>query len=86
MLEYNVQYYAPDGVRTYCLAWADLATMERVLKNFKASYLNKDGTGKAYPNGKGFYPFRNPRIVSRMSRRYKQLQSSIPVLVDDTFN
>jgi hypothetical protein len=60
---YNVAYDAPDGWRIYCMCWMDYASAERQLDNFKGLYLNEDGTGKAYPNGKGFYPFSNPRII-----------------------
>ena len=63
MSKYNVEYDAPDGVRRYCMCNMDLDTARIQLQNFKNRYLNEDGTGKEYPNKKGFYPFSNPRIV-----------------------
>lgn len=33
------------------------------LDAFQRRYLNEDGTGKKYPNGKGFYNFTNPRVI-----------------------
>jgi hypothetical protein len=36
---------------------------EKMLAMFKSRYLNEDGTGKPYPNGKGIYPFARPQIV-----------------------
>lgn len=62
---YKVVYDAPDGVRDYCVhKRMDHDTAVRVLALFKRMYENEDGTPKAYPNGKGYYPFANPRIVS----------------------
>lgn len=60
---YHVTYDAPDGLRLYCVQPMSLAVATEHLAKFKARYLNPDGTGRAYPNGEGFYPFRNPVIV-----------------------
>lgn len=59
---YNVLYDAPDGVRTYCVKNMSYEMACSILAKFKARYLNEHGTGKEYPNGRGFYPFTNPRI------------------------
>jgi hypothetical protein len=64
-MKYNVGYDAPDGFRTYLQQWVDHDTAKMYLAKWCALYLNDDGTGKPYPNGKGFYPFRNPRIVCK---------------------
>jgi hypothetical protein len=60
---YNIAYHAPDGWRLYCKCAMSLDEAKRQLANFKRLYLNEDGTGRAYPNGKGFYPFTRPAIV-----------------------
>ncbi len=66
MTKYNVAYDRDDGeVIIYCKSWMDHATAEVQLDNFKKRYLNADGTGKAYPNGQGFYPVSNPRIFTK---------------------
>lgn len=62
-MSYNVAYRHEGAERIYCLQNSDLATAERTLAAFKTRYENTDGTPKAYPNGKGFYAFSNPRIV-----------------------
>lgn len=63
-LKYEVIYDRGNGtVSSYCLMPMDYDLAEQMLVKFKQLYLNDDGTGKAYPNGKGFYPFSNPRIV-----------------------
>lgn len=61
---YNIRYLSPDGFCTYCVC--DMPTKAealKVLEQFKARYLNPDGTGKVYPNGRGTYPFSNPTVV-----------------------
>lgn len=60
---YNVAYDAPDGMRIYCQQWHDHVTAERMLALWQDKY-GVNG-GKAYPNGKGFYPYSNPRIVKK---------------------
>lgn len=63
---FNVMYENTDTgrVHTYCGDWMHTKDQaEIMLDSFKSRYLNKDGTGKVYPNGKGTYPFRNPRVV-----------------------
>jgi len=60
---YHVIYDAPDGLRQYCLQGMTLETAREMLALFKDEYLDENGNGKPYPNGKGFYPFNNPRIV-----------------------
>lgn len=64
-MRFNVMYDAPDGARIYCKQWCDRVTADRMLALFVSKYLNPDGTGKTYPNGKGVYPFSNPRIVAK---------------------
>lgn len=60
---YHVLYDAPDGVRQYCVQSMDWKTAQEMLALFWENYLGPDGKGKPYPNGKGFYPYSNPRIV-----------------------
>lgn len=61
---YNVFYLSEDGeVRQYCGLNMSIGEARRQLKNFCALYLNPDGSGKPYPNGKGFYKFSNPTIL-----------------------
>ena len=62
---YNIEYTYDGETRLYCAESCDLVMAQHTLENFKRRYLNADGTGKAYPNGKGFYPISNPRIVRR---------------------
>ncbi len=59
---HHVVYSAPGGLRTYCRQPMPLLEAERQLRMFRERYM--DGSvGKTYPNGKGAYPFTNPRIV-----------------------
>lgn len=60
---YHVVYDTPckKGV-TYCVCPMPREVAEKYLENFKRLYLNPDGTGKPYPNGRGAYQFTNPRI------------------------
>lgn len=58
-----LKYDAPDGEREYTVFPMTISVAMKQLDNFKKKYLNEDGTGKPYPNGKGFYPFTNPRLV-----------------------
>lgn len=64
---FNVLYDTPEGTKVYCLCDMSLAEAERQAQDFRERYLERqpDGTwkGKAYPNGKGFYPFSNVRVV-----------------------
>jgi hypothetical protein len=63
---YNVKYDAPSGSRHYLVE--DVPTLELAkihLRKFRTRYMDEQGNGKAYPNGKGFYPFTNVRIVKR---------------------
>jgi hypothetical protein len=56
---YNVAYDAPDGVRHYlrdAVPTRELAEVYRA--KFAARYV-----GKPYPNGRGWYPFTDPRVV-----------------------
>ena len=57
-MRFNVAYDAHDGVRHYLTFDVDKATAEAYCKKFADKYV-----GKPYPNGKGFYPFKNPRVV-----------------------
>lgn len=63
MKKFNVFYQFEGEVRTYCAMNMDLAEAKRQLKDFCDLYLNPDGSGKPYPNGRGFYKFKNPKIV-----------------------
>jgi len=56
--------YDDDGqTHVYCVYSMDLPKAEEMLKKFKARYLNPDGTGQRFPNGKGYFTVTNPRIV-----------------------
>ena len=55
---YRVLYNNGDEVRSYTVDDMPKHIAERYLKRFKDTYV-----GKPYPNGKGFYPFTNPRVV-----------------------
>ncbi len=58
---FNIRYDRGDGTFSHYLqCWVDKATAEIYLAKFVEQYV-----GKPYPNGKGFYPFTNPRIVER---------------------
>lgn len=58
---FNVAYDRGDGTTsTYLQSWVDKPTAEVWAKKFTDKYV-----GKPYPNGKGFYPFCNVRVVSR---------------------
>lgn len=61
---FNIAYVYAGVVKHYCAKPCDHQTAERTLRDFKRRYLNADGTGRAYPNGKGVYPISNPRIVA----------------------
>jgi hypothetical protein len=66
MARFNVAYEGADGkTRHYNTFDTSKDRAELSLLQFKARYLNEDGTGKPYPNGLGFYPFTNPRVVER---------------------
>lgn len=60
---YQVLYNDGKMVKSYCLNKMTLEEATKQLNAFKSRYLNEDGTGKCYPNGKGYYPFTNPRIT-----------------------
>jgi hypothetical protein len=62
MVKFNVFYEADDGVRTYCIQSMTMDKAKEVLAKFCSLYLDEDGNGKAFPNGKGFYNYRNPHI------------------------
>lgn len=59
---YNVFYDTKDGVKQYCQSHMDRETAYRYLAKFKDRYLDERGNGKMFPNGKGFYDVRNPRV------------------------
>jgi len=63
MTRFNVFYDTPKGLKKYCLCNMDIQEATKQLVNFKRRYLNSDGTGKTYPNGKGVYDVSNPRIL-----------------------
>lgn len=58
---FNVAYDHNGQSKLYCVEAMDHNEAERQLNNFISRYV-----GKPYPNGKGFYPFTNPRIVRIM--------------------
>ena len=62
-MRYQVIYNAEDGVRSYCLCDMSYEVAKAYLADFCERYFNKDGSPKAYPNGRGYYSFSNPRIV-----------------------
>jgi len=56
---YNILYDRGDGTTSlYLAANCDFRTAELYRDMFKERYV-----GKPYPNGKGWYPFRDPVIV-----------------------
>lgn len=55
---FQVVYDAPDGLRSYCVQPMSESEAQAVCEKFRDKYV-----GKPYPNGKGFYPFKNPRVV-----------------------
>lgn len=58
-MAFNVDYDAPRGTQRYlALNAATRAEAEVYVKDFQRLYV-----GKPYPNGKGWYPFTNPRVV-----------------------
>jgi hypothetical protein len=60
-VEYNVMYDRGDGTSsTYLLCWVSKSEAVKWAKDFTERYV-----GKPYPNGKGWYPFNNVRVVSR---------------------
>lgn len=63
-MNWNVMYDAPDGQRLYCKENCSELKARVMLDLFRARYLNKDGTPKPYPNGRGMYAFTNPRLVT----------------------
>lgn len=60
---YQVIYFKDGCLHTYCGCNMPLDIAKVYLAKFKDNYLNQDGSGKPYPNGKGFYAFTNPQIV-----------------------
>jgi hypothetical protein len=59
-MRYNIAYEKEDG-RTFYYLCEPVTTLEEArkwLNKFKDKYVDKP-----YPNGKGFYKVRNPRIV-----------------------
>jgi hypothetical protein len=63
MVKFNVFYEVYGGIlRTYCVQSMDINEAEEMLAKFRSRYLDSDGNGKAFPNGKGFYNYRNPHI------------------------
>lgn len=63
---FNIAYDRGDGTMSlYQMCDSDRKTAERSLSAFKSRYENPDGTPRPYPNGKGFYPFSNPRVIER---------------------
>jgi len=60
---YNIAYEDNGKVRLYCEENMEMETAHVYLKKFADKYLDANGKGRAYPNGKGYYPISNPRIV-----------------------
>lgn len=69
-LRYNITYETSEGRKFYCLYDMDFGEVKKQLKAFKSRYLNSNGTAKQYPNGKGFYDVKNPRIVEKYKGDY----------------
>ena len=61
---FNIAYEKGGRTFHYLDQNVGIALAFKYLEAFKERYLNEDGTGKQFPNGKGFYDFANPRIVS----------------------
>lgn len=55
---FRVLYDAPDGIRSYTVDPMELPVAIEQCLQFRSKYV-----GKPYPNGRGFYPFSNPRII-----------------------
>lgn len=55
---YNVVYEAPDGDRVYNMVPCDLATAQKTAIKFTERYV-----GKPFPNGRGWYPYKNVRVM-----------------------
>jgi len=60
---HNVFYDYNGVTKKWCLCNMDKETAQEYLAKFKAKYQNADGTPKAFPNGQGFYPIANPRVL-----------------------
>lgn len=60
---FKVLYDSPQGVRSYCICPLTAEGAKEQAQKFRERYLNEDGTGKAFPNGRGHYPFKNVRIA-----------------------
>src|SRR3546814_2537427 len=56
---FNVRYDTPSGSRLYLNEPTDIITAWSQCHKFHEKYV-----GKPYPNGKGYYPFTNPRVVA----------------------
>jgi len=68
MVEWNVSFICPKRGKLYYLGvWVDsYSTAKHYLKVFSDKYV-----GKPYPNGKGVYPFTDPKVEYRTTRRVK---------------
>src|SRR3546814_11711312 len=56
---FNVRYDTPSSFRLYLNEPTDIITAWSQCHKFHEKYV-----GKPYPNGKGYYPFTNPRVVA----------------------
>lgn len=57
-MKYNVAYDGPEGKHYYLAECTSKEVAEKECEKFRDKYV-----GKPYPNGKGWYPFTNPRVV-----------------------
>lgn len=64
--KYRVWYDNPHrgDVVSYTIYGMTRETAEWHAEEFRCRYLNEDGTGQTYPNGKGVYPFTNVRVLN----------------------
>lgn len=65
MSVYNVAYTSGGAVRIYCMQDMSLIDALVQMRRLIEKYMSADGTPKPYPNGKGFYDVKEPRIVVR---------------------
>ena len=61
--KYNVWYMNGKTPTWYQAQHSTREVAEKSLALFKGLYLEKDGTAKPYPNGKGYYDISNPQVV-----------------------
>lgn len=55
---FHVIYDSPEGISTYTLVPTNKKEAEALCESFRERYV-----GKPFPNGRGFYPYTNPRVI-----------------------